>query len=212
MTRGSTLRPERNSRLTARRSPPVMPEGDLWVFAYGSLMWRPGFSFVQRFSGTLYGYRRALCVWSWVHRGTQDLPGLVLGLDLGGSCPGCVYRVAAGDAEVVLEYLYEREMVTNVYRPRMVQIHAHQQKLNALAFIVERRHAQYAGRLDPEEAARVVRHAVGKSGPNLEYLRSTLEHLRDMDVREPYLRRVWECLDSYEPAQADTAPTPAVES
>ena len=177
-----------------RRDLTVLPKGDLWVFAYGSLLWRPGFPFAQRFPGRLHGYRRALCVWSWVHRGTPDVPGLVLGLDFGGSCLGCVYRIDNGDRESVLAYLYAREMVTDVYRPRVVTIRTKQRTLQALTFIVERRHPQYAGYLNPEEAAGFIRIAAGKSGPNVEYVGSTLDHLGEMGIREPYLRSVWDSL------------------
>lgn len=169
---------------------PVVPEGDLWVFAYGSLLWRPGFEFIDHRPGRLYGYRRALCVWSWVHRGTRESPGLVLGLDHGGSCLGGVYRVDARHKARVLDYLYDREMVTDVYRPRLVKIRANRETFEALAFVVERRHPQYAGLLDPEVAARHIRLAVGKSGHNVEYLLSTLEHLGEMGIAEPYLHRV----------------------
>jgi cation transport protein ChaC len=100
----------------------------------------------------------------------------------------------------VLDYLYEREMVTDVYRPRLVNIRAHQQDVKALTFIVERQHPQYAGRLGPDEAASAVRLAVGKSGRNVDYLRSTLEHLRDMGVYDPHLGRVWALLGSTGPA------------
>lgn len=193
-TRCAAVTSERELDLLRRGLLPAIPEGDLWVFAYGSLMWRPGFSFVQSHLGSLRGYRRGLCVWSWVHRGTPARPGLVLGLDRGGGCLGRVYRIAARHRVPVLDYLYEREMVTDVYRPRIVRVRADRRIRNALAFIVERRHPQYAGRLDPESAARVVRHAVGKSGRNIDYLKSTLEHLRDMRIREPYLRRVWNSL------------------
>ncbi len=170
---------------------PDIPDGDLWVFAYGSLMWRPGFRFSDCRPGRLYGYHRALCIWSWVHRGTRQVPGLVLGLDRGGSCRGCVYRVDAREKESVVEYLWERELVTDVYSPRILRIHGTRERLRALTFVVARDHPQYAGRLEPEQAAGVVRKAEGRSGHNTEYLGSTLDHLGQMGVDEPYLQRVW---------------------
>ena len=182
----------RQSRTDALLS---LPPGDLWVFGYGSLMWRPGFEFLERQTARLYGYHRALCVWSWVHRGTPQQPGLVFGLDAGGSCVGRAFRVAVAHKHDVAAYLYEREMVTAVYQPRLQRIYqsgGHQ--LTALTFIVDRQHKQYAGRLHAIRAARVIAQAHGQSGPNPEYLGSTLTHMEELGIREPELSKVWQHL------------------
>ena len=92
---------------------------DLWVFGYGSLMWRPGFAFEEAHIGSLEGYHRALCIYSYIHRGTEEKPGLVLGLDNGGTSMGMVFRVAEANRETVMEYLRGRELVTGVYLERM---------------------------------------------------------------------------------------------
>ena len=92
---------------------------DLWVFGYGSLIWRPGFDFLERVPARLIGAHRALCVFSHVHRGTPGRPGLVLGLDFGGACRGVAYRVAAKKRADTIAYLRAREQATNVYRETM---------------------------------------------------------------------------------------------
>ena len=173
---------------------PEFPPGDLWVFGYDSLMWRPGFAYEQILPARLYGYRRALCVWSWVHRGTRDQPGLVFGLDAGGSCVGRAYRVAAAERKTALEYLYARELVTDVYRPRLHPVHTPGGRCTALCFVVDRRHVQYAGRLEPAAIADVVGRARGRSGPNDEYVLNTLEHMHQLGIVEPELDRVRQLL------------------
>jgi glutathione-specific gamma-glutamylcyclotransferase len=161
---------------------------DLWVFGYGSLMWRPGFPFLERRHAHLHGYHRALCVFSHVHRGTPEKPGLVLGLDRGGRCHGVAFRVAAAEAEETVRYLREREQVTSVYLERRLPVQLGDgERVPALAYVVERRHPQYAGRLAREELLRLVRQGVGVSGANPDYVRSTHRHLLEMGVTDPVL-------------------------
>lgn len=169
--------------------------GDLWVFGYGSLMWRPGFPFVERRHAHLYGYHRSLCIFSHVHRGTPDNPGLVLGLDRGGRCHGVAFRVAQEEAEATVRYLREREQVTSVYLERRLPVRLDDGRATrALGYVVDRTHAQYAGRLAPEEVLRLVRQGKGLSGANPDYVRSTHEHLTGMGVVDPLLAAVTRAL------------------
>jgi cation transport protein ChaC len=161
---------------------------DLWVFGYGSLMWRPGFPFVERRHAHLHGYHRALCVVSHVHRGTPERPGLVLGLDRGGRCHGVAFRVAAEEAQETVEYLRAREQVTGVYLERRLPVRlAGGERVGALAYTVDRAHPQYAGRLPEDDLLRLVRQGVGVSGANPDYVRSTHAHLLEMGVTDPVL-------------------------
>jgi len=166
--------------------------GDFWVFGYGSLIWRPGFAHVETRRARLYGYRRSLCVYSFVHRGTRERPGLVLGLDRGGSCIGLAYRVPGDLREEVLAYLRERELVTSVYLERMldVRLDGGGRTVEAVAYIVDRHHEQYAGALDASHAAQVVRGAVGRSGNNEDYVLSSIEHLKALGIRDHWLEEV----------------------
>lgn len=164
---------------------------EFWVFGYGSLMWNPGFAYEQRFKGLARGYRRSLCVRSWVHRGTQERPGLVLGLDRGGSCRGVAFRVSAQSWGETLDYLRERELVTLVYKERFIPVRLENgRSVAALTYVIDRTHVQYASGVTVEEAASVVREAVGRSGPNRAYLDNTIDHLRDMGIRDHWLENV----------------------
>lgn len=158
-------------------------EADPWVYAYGSLLWNPGFDFVEAATAHLHGYHRSLCVYSWVHRGTEDCPGLVFGLDSGGACIGRAYRVAPAQAAEVRAYLDSRELVTAVYRP----IH-HEVKLDddrrvlALCYVVDHTSDQYAGRLDQDALVRYIAQGVGRAGPCPEYVLNTIDHLDEMGI------------------------------
>jgi glutathione-specific gamma-glutamylcyclotransferase len=165
--------------------------GDFWVFGYGSLIWRPGFAHVETQRARLHGYHRSLCVYSFVHRGTRERPGLVLGLDRGGSCIGLAFRVPGGLRDEVITYLRERELVTNVYLERMLKVRLDSGRtVEAVTYIVDRQHEQYAGALDAAHAAAVVRGAVGQSGINEDYVLSTLEHLKALGIRDHWLEDV----------------------
>ena len=178
--------------------------GDLWVFGYGSLMWRPGFAFHERQPAEIHGYHRALCVFSHVHRGTPDRPGLVLGLDRGGRCRGVAFRIGAEEAEATLAYLREREQVTGVYVERLVAARLDDgREVAALAFVVDRGHPQYAGRLADRELLQLVRQGVGVSGANPDYVRSTHEHLISLGVSDPILARLTAALDQSHPGVDD---------
>lgn len=164
---------------------------DFWVFGYGSLMWRPGFEYSQAVRGRLFGFRRALCIHSFVHRGTPERPGLVLGLDRGGSCTGMVFRVPGGDRDTVMTYLRERELVTNVYLERHLSVHLPSgDRVTAVCYIADRQHRQFAGSMSADDAARRVAVSRGQSGHNIDYVASTLTHLRDMNIRDHWLEDV----------------------
>jgi glutathione-specific gamma-glutamylcyclotransferase len=159
--------------------------GDLWVFGYGSLIWRPGFDHVERVPARLIGAHRALCVFSHVHRGTPERPGLVLGLDLGGACRGVAYRVTARQRRETIEYLRGREQVTSVYRETLravTLLEDPQRRVPALVYMIDRGHHQYAGRLDLATQLHLVRQGHGQSGPNREYVLSTVHALEALGL------------------------------
>jgi cation transport protein ChaC len=164
--------------------------GDLWIFAYGSLMWNPEFPFRQWAPALVYGYHRALCIASNRWRGTPRRPGLVLGLDRGGACRGIAFKVARRDVGDVLDELWAREIRRHAYRPRLVRTGLPEREVRALAFIADPTHAGYAGPLSVEETAARVAACHGARGPNLDYLTRTIERLDQLGVRDHNLLRV----------------------
>lgn len=176
---------------------PLHADQDLWVFAYGSLMWRPDFPFVERVEARLVGAHRALCVYSFVHRGTPERPGLVLGLDRGGTCRGIAYRVPAVHRASTIAYLRAREQVTSVYRECMRPIWLSrdpEQRVPALCYMVDRGHAQYAGRLTLAQQLHHVRQGRGQSGANRDYVIATVGALEQLGYRETALHLLAERL------------------
>jgi cation transport protein ChaC len=171
--------------------------GDFWVFGYGSLMWRPGFDYLERVPARLIGLHRALCVFSFVHRGTPERPGLVLGLDRGGMCRGIAYRVAAAARAKTIGYLRSREQVTSVYVEimRQIELEDHdRRRMRALCYTVDRSHVQYAGRRTLAESLHYVRQGHGSSGANRDYVLETVQALETLGYRESELHRIAESL------------------
>jgi cation transport protein ChaC len=167
------------------------PQGtDAWLFGYGSLIWNPIVRHVEWRLARLHGYHRRFCLWSHVGRGSLQKPGLVLGLDAGGSCHGVAFRIAARDAVDELRLLWRREMVLGSYCPRWITVDAGGETLRAIAFIVNRKHPSYAGRLPLEAVVKAMVSARGYLGTPTEYLFETVRGLTEHGVRDPYLLEI----------------------
>ncbi len=182
-----------------------LSKGDLWVFGYGSLMWRPGFEFIEQVPARLIGEHRALCVYSFDHRGTPEKPGLVLGLDRGGACRGVAFRVAAKHSGDTVDYLRSREQTTNVYREVMRSVWLEdeaRQRVSALAYVVDRGHLQYAGRLSLADQLRHVQQGHGRSGNNRDYVLSTVKSIEAQGFRDAQLHQ----LEAFAGVESGTRP------
>ena len=174
-------------------SEPDPSSADLWVFGYGSLMWRPSFEFIEQAPARLIGEHRALCVYSFDHRGTPEKPGLVLGLDRGGACRGVAFRVAAKRRSDTVEYLRGREQTTHVYREVMRSVwldNEARQRVSAMTYVVDRGHVQYAGRLSLPEQLRHVQQGHGRSGNNRDYVLSTVKSIEAQGFRDEQLHQL----------------------
>ena len=168
--------------------PDLQAQDDQWVFGYGSRMWRPGFAYEERADALIHGLHRALCVRSFVHRGTRQHPGLVLGLDQGGACRGVAFRVAAARWAETVAYLRAREQVTSVYvEIRPFARLADGRKVHALAYRADRHHEQYCPPQSHADLLETIRTSVGASGPNPEYVLATQDHLEELGIHDPTL-------------------------
>lgn len=170
-----------------------------WVFGYGSLMWRPGFPYQERRPATLHGRRRAFCIYSVHHRGTYQRPGLVLGLAPGGSTRGVAYQVAEADWPEVYAYLREREQPTETYVESAANVRlADGRRAPTLVFLSDTRHPQWAGMLSLERQAELIAGAAGLSGPNVDYLRDLVLHLREEAIHDVAMERLLQMVEARE--------------
>lgn len=161
----------------------ALPAGqDIWIYGYGSLIWRPEFDFVERRQALLHGYHRALCLWSRVNRGTPEKPGLVFGLDAGGSCRGVAFRIDEAQAPGIMEALWRREMPSGAYIPRWLNCRTEGGNILALAFTMNRNTDAYVRGLAPDQLLQIVRSAHGSYGPCIDYVLETADALRRQDI------------------------------
>lgn len=163
---------------------------DIWVFGYGSLVWRPEFDFLEQRLAQLHGYHRALCLWSRVNRGTPERPGLVFGLEAGGSCRGMAFRIAASAAPSTLEALWRREMASGVYTPKWLNCRTTQGDIKALIFTMNRKTHGYVTDLTPAELIDIVQRAHGRYGACTEYVLETARALKSVGIRDTKLEAI----------------------
>lgn len=166
------------------------PNSDIWLFAYGSLIWNPVIHFVDRQVGTIYGWHRQFCLWTPLGRGTPDNPGLVLALDRGGSCRGVIYRIAAASVRSELLLLWQREMVVGSYVPRWVKVSNGIQPVEAITFVINHQHPVYTGKLPLSLVAHQIATAAGSLGTCADYLLQTIAGLKTEGICDRYLMRL----------------------
>ncbi len=176
-----------------------MSDGSFWVFGYGSLMWKTGFEVAEARMARLDGYRRAFALSSVHYRGTPDFPGLVLGLDWepASACTGMALRIGPDGADEVRHYLAERELVSRAYfevRHKVTLLCPASgpglekgESVDAICYILDRTHPQYAGGMALKDQAAIIRKASGPTGSNRDYLFNTVEHLCELGVDDPEL-------------------------
>ncbi len=184
-------------RVLASRPPDADPRQGLWLFAYGSLLWNPCIHVAERRTGTIYGFHRDFCLKLIFGRGSPHAPGLMLALAPGGSCQGVALRVAESDLDTELLLVWRREMLTGVYRPRWVRLHTDAGTVPVVAFVVNRDHERYAGRLPEDELLHLMDTGYGVLGSCAEYLGNTVGHLDQLGIRDGHLHDLHERLRRY---------------
>jgi len=164
---------------------------DIWIFGYGSLMWSPGFDHLEDQLASLDGFHRDLCILSYVFRGTPEVPGLVMGLNPGGSCQGRAFRISPDQKDLVMTYLHEREMINNVYEPSWVEVTLEDgRNVTAYTFLAVQDHPQYVGHFDLDKKVDYVLQGFGAGGSALEYLDNTCCHLRELSITDERLEAI----------------------
>ncbi len=166
------------------------PDGPLWLFAYGSLIWKPELEHLETRQALAHGWHRRFCLRLTRWRGPREVPGLMMALDRGGSCAGLAYRLPDADPHGQLVRLLVRETdsrrPTNV--PRWMRLATPNGPLNALAFVASPDGANYAGRLPQSVVARTLARAAGHWGSGAQYLYNTVTQLEAHGIRD---RNLW---------------------
>lgn len=162
-------------------------QSDLWLFAYGSLIWRPEFDFIEQRPATLHGYHRSLCLWSRINRGTPETPGVVFALDQGGKCEGVAYKVAADQVKRIFPPLWQREMPSGAYNPEWVECHSSASSISALTFVINPNTDAYVPTMPIEQLRQVIHSAHGINGPCIDYVLQTASALKQAKIADPKL-------------------------
>jgi cation transport protein ChaC len=192
-------RAESRARMLAN----VGVDEDVWIFGYGSLIWNPAFHFAESRPGLLHGWHRSFCLWTPLGRGSPENPGLVLGLDRGGSCCGIAYRIAARDKETELPLLWRREMVADGYTPRWVTVRCDSGSVRAITWVINPDGERYAGKPSTNILVKHLATAKGRLGSSRDYLENTVAHLDELGITERPLHAIRDKVREYAHANGE---------
>lgn len=165
------------------------------VFAYGSLIWNPEFEYSGQHIVLARGWRRKFCLgWDHRYRGNPEAPGLMLALDRGGQCRGVAFDLPEAGLEAQLHRLIRREMsmVPSAFPPRWIPVLGTGQRMQALAFAMDRRSRRYVGGLSDEDLADILAVACGFRGSMAEYIYQTTARLAELGIYDSHLWRMQE--------------------
>jgi cation transport protein ChaC len=180
----------------------------IWVFAYGSLIWNPAFIWAEQFPCTIAGYHRSFCFWTRLGRGCEENPGLMMGLEPGGHCSGVAYRIDASKVDSEIDILFRRELISHAYIPTWVEAREANSNstVQAITFVMDPTHERYCGGLDREQSIRHIATAKGPLGRNCDYLFSLVEHLQKLAFTDPELEQLAIDVAAFQHAHPDQVP------
>ena len=170
------------------------PDGDLWVFGYGSLMWDPSIMFSEVRQAKVSGYARSFCFWDDGARGSADQPGLMLMLDQGQVCTGLAFRVDEAVIDEETFILFRREMIIGAYEPFWVPMDTHYGQVTGLAFRANHAHPWVRPGFSLAEKARMIASASGLLGDNFSYLNETRTKLLELGMTDPYIDSIYDAI------------------
>lgn len=173
---------------------------EFWVFAYGSLIWNPAIEFESKCRCSIQNYHRSFCFWTVLGRGTEDLPGLMMGLEEGGHCDGIAYRIGANDLETEVDILFRREMISYVYKPTWIKAHCPDSKstIDVLTFVIDETNERFCGQLDEQTIVHSIASASGPIGRNCDYLYQLVEHLGELGFEDPEMTELEKKVRDYQ--------------
>jgi len=180
-------------------------EGEIWLFGYGSLMWNPCIHYLDRQPALLRGFHRNFCLRAPTGRGSPERPGLMLALKNGGSCRGIAYRIDPAIADHELSIVWNREMVSGAYQPRLLKLLTPQAEIKAITFVVNRQHPRFVPHIALDESARLIAQAEGWLGSCAEYLFSTVAHLDELGVGDGPMHELKRLVEKIQQAEAGGA-------
>ena len=170
------------------------PGQDLWIFGYGSLIWRPEFAFAEQRAASLKGYHRSLCLWSRINRGTPETPGLVFGLEQTGACQGMVFKISAQNVEQTFDAVWKREMGTGAYLPSWLECETQQGNVAAMAFVIDSGGPAYVKQPPEDDLVEIICRAHGTYGSCFDYVTQTSESLKAAGISDEQLATLTERL------------------
>ena len=176
--------------------------GDLWIFAYGSLMWDPALRFAEVRRARADGHARRFILFDDFGRGTQEAPGLMAALDAGDGCEGLAFRIRAEDVDVETEILFRREMIGPAYIPAFIPVRIAGREASALTFLADHDFPDIRGDITRSDQIRYIATGVGFLGTSRDYLANIVEHFAHLGIEDDHCTGLLREVEADQPLHA----------